>query len=90
MTPEFKRGMLRAAELAALYADENLRMCHDTLLADPILNPKNRANIKNREQLAAAAIVSESLTLDSHGHSNRYHAGKDIAEMIRKEAGEQS
>lgn len=85
---EFRRGMLRAAEIADLYADENLRMAGDTIRADPILNPANRANIKNREQLVAAVIIAESLTIDGHGHSSRYHAGTDIAVMIRKEATE--
>jgi hypothetical protein len=86
MHPEFKRGMERAAELADLYADENIRMAGDTILADPILDEKNRAKIKNQSQLNEAMVVSELLTLEGHRHSSAYHAGKDIAEMIRTEA----
>lgn len=87
MTSEFERGMLRAAELAELYADENIRMTHDTILLDPILSARGRKEILNGAQLAEAEKVSEQLTMDAHGHSNRYHAGKDIAAMIRREAG---
>lgn len=86
MTDEFKRGMLRAAELAELYADENMRMTHDTILADPILNEAKRKLIRNPVELADASRVSERLTLESHGYSSRYHAGTDIAAMIRKDA----
>ena len=86
MSDDFQRGLLRAAEIADLYADENISMAHDTILADPILNERSRRNIRNKAQLDAAAKVSERLTLDGHGHSSRYHAGKDIAEMIRNEA----
>ena len=86
MTSEFERGMLRAAELAELYADENIRMTHDTVLADPILSAQGRKKIRNLAQLEEAGRISEQLAMDAHGHSSRYHAGKDIAEMIRKEA----
>lgn len=86
MTTEFQRGMRRAAQIAELYADENIRMADDTVLLDPILNRAKRAEIRNQAMLAEAMLVSENLARDGFAHAERYHAGTDIAEMIRQEA----
>lgn len=82
---EFHRGMLRAAEIAELYADENIRMASDTVACDPILNPKARARIRNQRELDAAMKVAEDLQLDGQDHASKHRAGLDIAELIRSE-----
>jgi hypothetical protein len=86
MATEFQRGMRRAAQIALLYADENMRMCHDTILADPILMHARNEPMKDRAELNAAVKKAERLAIEGHGHSSRYHAGKDIAKLIREEA----
>lgn len=86
MTTEFQKGMHRAAELALLYADENIRMADDTVALDPILNPANHHRIKNQAMLSAAMILSEKLGDDGAMHGAKYDAGRDIAELIRDEA----
>lgn len=86
MTTEFQRGMLRAAELALLYADENIRMADDTVALDPILNPRNHHRIRNQAMLDAAMAISENLVERGFAHAERHQAGLDIAELIRGEA----
>jgi hypothetical protein len=86
MTTEFQKGMERAAELADLYADENIRMAGDTVALDPILNPRNRALIRNQAMLEAARVVSEDLCERGFAHAERHQAGLQIAELIRGEA----
>jgi hypothetical protein len=88
MTTEFQRGMRRAAQIAELYADENMRMADDTVALDPILNRAKRAQIRNQAMLDPATMVSENLAMDGFAHAERYHAGTDIAGMIRQEARE--
>lgn len=86
MTTEFQRGMRRAAQIAELYADENMRMAHDTLLADPILmHPKGQPFAGDVD---AAIRKSERLTIEGADHASQYRASKSIAEMIRREARE--
>jgi hypothetical protein len=86
MTSEYIRGLLRAAEIADLYADENIRMADDTVACDPILNRKKRAQIKNITMLEAANKVSEILEIQGADHAAKHHAGLDIAKLIREEA----
>lgn len=85
MTTDFQRGLLHAAAIADLYADENIRMAEDTVSCDPILNPRSRARIRNQTELDVAAKVSEELQLDGADHASRHRAGLDIAELIRAE-----
>lgn len=76
----FNRGLETAAKLAALYADENWRMNHDTLLADPILmGTATAATIKQDVK------KSEDLLVDGHGHAMAAHACQNLAKMIRNE-----
>ncbi len=86
MATEFQKGMLRAAELALLYADENIRMADDTVALDPILNPANHHRIRNRAMLEAAKVISEDLSERGFAHAERYQAGLQIADLIRDEA----
>lgn len=79
-------GLRRAAEIADLYADENMRMAGDTVRADPILNQHRRAEIKNAYQLEAAAAMSQQLGIDGCIYSSRAHAAQDIAAAIRQAA----
>jgi hypothetical protein len=81
----YRDGLSRAAEIAELYADENMRMADDTVRADPILNRHRRAEIKNAYQLEAAAAMSQQLEIDGIVYSSRSHAAADIAEAIRAE-----
>lgn len=90
MTTEFQRGLLRAVEIASLYADENRRMCGDAIIADPILNDRLRKEIRNEAQLREATVKANSLALESFEHSCRSHAGQDIAELIRAEIHEKA
>lgn len=81
----FERGMRRAAEIAELFADENMRMADDTIRLDPILNREKRALITSPDQFTQAAKVSEDLEYDGFMYASRSHAAKDIAEAIREE-----
>lgn len=85
MTTDFQRGLLRAAEICDLYADENIRMAEDTVSCDPILNPRSRARIRNQAELDVAAKVSEELQLGGADHASKHQAGLDIAELIKME-----
>ena len=85
MPPTYTDGLRRAAEIADLYADENMRMADDTVKLDPILNRQRRAEIKNAYQLEAAAAMSQQLEIDGCIYSSRSHAAQDIAEAIRAE-----
>jgi hypothetical protein len=86
MTTEFQKGMERAAELADLYADENIRMADDTVALDPILNPANHYRLRSQAMLDAARVVSEDLNERGFAHAERHQAGLQIAELIRGEA----
>jgi hypothetical protein len=81
----YREGLQRAAEIAELYADENMRMAGDTVKADPILNAKRRSEITNVYQLEAAHAMSQQLEIDGCIYSSRSHAAADIAEAIRQE-----
>ncbi len=85
MTAEYQRGLLRAIEIASLYADENIRMASDTVSCDPILNPKARARIRNQRELDAAMKVAEDLQFHGQDHASKHHAGLDIVALIRME-----
>lgn len=63
-----------AAEVARAYAETNLEMAGDSVLADPILHggPFTPDNIKK----------SEGLQIDGCIHSSMYHAANNIAEAI--------
>lgn len=86
MATEFQRGLQRAAELADLYADENIKMADDTVALDPILNPANHHRLRNQAMFEAAMMVSENLGERGFAHAERHQAGLNIAEMIRREA----
>lgn len=86
MATEFQRGLQRAAELADLYADENIKMADDTVALDPILNPANHHRLRNQAMLDAAWVVSDNLGEQGVLAAERHHAGLHIAEMIRREA----
>lgn len=77
-----REGIEKAAKVAELYAEENLTMAGDTILADPV--------IRGRDFSDAAMEKSETLRIMGHGHSAAYHAGTDIAAHIRslKDQGE--
>lgn len=83
---EYQRGMRRAAQIAKLYADENMRMAHDSLLCDPILNHPHGQPMESRAQLDIAVKKSERLQIEGTMASSRYHAGEDIAKLIYAEA----
>ncbi len=83
---EFQRGMRRAAQIAKLYADENMRMCHDSIAADPILMHARNPPIRTQAELDLAIRKSEVLQIQGSGHSAAYHAGEDIAKLIYAEA----
>ena len=71
------RGMMRAAGIARLYADENLTMAGESILADPVLSG---------ELSAAAHKKSKSVQIDGTIYSASYHAAKNIAEAIMSAA----
>lgn len=71
----FNRGVEEAAKVADLYADENMRMCHDSLLHDPVL--------AGRQVTAAAVHKSKKLAVRGHMHSSMYHAATNIAAAVR-------
>lgn len=85
MARTYAEGLHRAAEIADLYSDENMRMADDTILADPLLNWQRRAEIKNIDQLQDAAAMSRRLEIDGTIYSSRAHAAADIAKAIRAE-----
>lgn len=85
MTTEYQRGLLRAIEIASLYADENIRMATDTVSCDPILNRKRRAEIKSQAMLDKAAAVSEMLEIKGADHASKHQAGLDIVALIKME-----
>lgn len=71
----FNRGLEAAAKLADLFADENIRMCHHTLLADPVLTGKatSKADFQRAQELAD----------EGERHSAMYDAGNIMAGLIR-------
>ena len=85
MTSEYQRGLLRAIEIASLYADENIRMATDTVSCDPILNEDLRCRIANVTELARAREVSDRLQFEGADHASKHHAGLDIVELIKME-----
>lgn len=64
------------AELADAFADENLRMAHDTLMLDPCLTGKGFSP----ENLEA----SRKKAIEGCVHSSMHLAAKNIAESLRK------
>lgn len=70
-------GLERAAKICDAYADENIAMCGDSILLDPILH----GGEFNKENLS----LSDKHQLSSTIHSSMYHAAKNIAAAIRAE-----
>lgn len=83
---EFQRGMLYAAQIVRLFADENMRMADDTIRLDPILNRRMRVQLKSLAEIEEAGRRSEQLALDGHNYASRAHAASDIADMIEARA----
>jgi len=82
---KWQDGLLRAAEIADLYADECMRMADDTITMDPIINRDLRRNIKTESQLEEAWKFSQRLISEGSYYAARSHAAADIAEAIRRE-----
>jgi hypothetical protein len=76
----FNRGLEKAAKLADLWADENWRMFHHTLLADPIL-----IGTATKDTIVEDSEASKKLFLEGHAHAKVGHACTDLAKMIRDE-----
>jgi|GEM_PF-2614262 len=76
----FNKGLETAAKLVDLWAEENIRMCNETILSDPIINGS-----ATRATLAADIKTSEVLQIQATGHSAVYHAGTKMAKMIREQ-----
>jgi hypothetical protein len=73
---EAKRAAFdECARAAELYADENIRMAGDTILADPVLNGSDRS--------PAGFARSERLQIEGAVHAAQHHAGKYLAAVIR-------
>ncbi len=89
MSEDYRNGMRRAAEIAKMFADENFRMATDTILLDPIINRKKRAQIRTYDDLQKATALAESLEVDGCIYSARAHSAKDIAQSILSEIGEE-
>lgn len=68
----YARGMEAAAKIADDYADVNLEMAGDTILADPALRPGPKDWAKTKELMTQGCI-----------HSSMHHAAKNIAGAIR-------
>lgn len=68
-------GRDAAAQVADMYAEENIEMAGDSVLTDPCLSGKGFTpeNIK----------TSESRMIDGCIHSSMYHAATNIAAAIR-------
>lgn len=81
----FVRGMRRAAEIANMYADENMRMANDTVAMDPILNSRLWALLKSQRDVDRAAVLSAKLADDGHAFASRSHAAQDIHDAILAE-----
>ena len=71
----YNRGLEAAACFAELYADENGRMAHDTVMLDPVLQ---------RHDVSPAALA-DSRRLEDVGavHLDKRDAGVDLAALIR-------
>jgi len=82
---DYIRGLKRAAEIASLHADENMRMADDTIKLNPLLNRKKRALIKDYQELARAELLSEKLAIYGCYYEARSHSAKNIADEIRME-----
>ena len=82
---DYELGMLRAAEIARLIADENMRMADDTISLDPIISHQRHGPIKTKAQLRRAKQISERLTLEGSYYATRSHAASDVADMIMSE-----
>lgn len=76
----FNRGLEIAAKLSALWADENWRMLHDSLLCDPILNLT-----ATRDTMVRDRKKSEELLTEGHGHAMTAHACEKLAKQIREQ-----
>lgn len=76
----FNKGLETAAKLVDLWAEENIRMCNDTILSDPMLNGSvTRATLKDD------VMASRVLQIQASGHSAVFHAGTKMAKMIREQ-----
>lgn len=64
------------AAIADAYAEENLAMATDTILADPVVSGRDRSE--------AGFAKAKDLMIEGCIHSSMYHAAKNIAEAIRK------
>lgn len=83
---EFERGMRRAAEIAKLWANENLRMADDIIRLDPITcNQLLYGPRMTQEQLEAAAKISKRLIRDGAYYAARAHSANDVADAILAE-----
>lgn len=78
----YREGLLRAFEIADMFADENMRMMIDTIKADPILNDDNRKRLKSCADVRAAAELSYRLADEGLIHASRANAARDIADAI--------
>lgn len=68
-------GRDAAAQFADLYAEENIVMAGDTILADPVL--------RGDATTEADFEKSDRLQIEGCVHSAQHHAGKQLATAIR-------
>lgn len=73
-------GLIEAADYAAFYAEERMRLCGDAILHDPILSGAE----VTPETIRASKAIQIVGTVNSAAH----HAANHIAEHLRKLADE--
>ncbi|MDE2469557.1 MAG: hypothetical protein KGL35_12625 [Bradyrhizobium sp.] len=69
-----REALEQAAQLCDEYADENMRICQDNIVLDPVLHG---------DLSEAAMIRGNEMIIDSRVHSSMYHVANNIAAAIR-------
>lgn len=71
------------AEIADLYADENMRMCGDSIMNDPLLAKARHGRLRSEGLTVAEAVRSDKCQMDGLIHSSGHAAAEWIASAIR-------
>lgn len=79
----FNKGLETAAELAKLWANENFRMCDETVTHDPVFLARRRGRSALALLTKKDHELSQWLGYAGHGHAHTGHACNHLAEMIR-------
>lgn len=69
------------AQVADLFADENMSMATDSIINDPLLK-RNRTKSKEPMTMADWALT-DRCKIDGTVHSSMFHAAQNIAQAIR-------